>query len=70
MEDKVISAVREFASSINSGSKVVADMPTLIDVTSQLSLTSFDYWERLIRSEFSLALREYTQPKWKIWSKK
>lgn len=69
MEDKVISAVREFANSINLGSKVVADMSTLIDVTSHLSLTRFDYWERLIRSEFSRALRESTPPKWKLWSK-
>lgn len=69
MEDKVKSAVREFASSINSGSKVVADMSALIDVTSDLPLSSFDYWERLIRSEFSLALRESTLPKWKVWSK-
>lgn len=69
MEDKVISAVREFASSISSGCKVVADMSALIDVTSKLSLTSFDYWERLIRSEFSLALREFTPPKWKVCSK-
>ena len=69
MEHKVISAVREFANSINSGSKVVADMSALIDVTSQLSLTSFDYWERVIRSEFSQALRESTPPTWKVWSK-
>jgi hypothetical protein len=69
MEDKIISAVKDFASSINSGGKVVADMSELIDVTFQLSLTSFDYWERLIRSELSLALRESTPPKWKVWSK-
>ncbi len=69
MEDKVISAVREFANSINSGSKVVADMSLLINVTSQLSLTSFDYWERLIRSEFTIALTESKPPKWKVWSK-
>lgn len=69
MKDKVKSAVREFASSINSGSKVVADMSALVDVTSQLPLSSFDYWERLIRSEFSLALRESAPPKWKVWSK-
>ena len=68
MEDKIISAVKDFANSINSGGKVVADMSELINVTSQLSLTSFDYWERLIRSEFSLALRESTPPKWKVWS--
>lgn len=69
LEDKVISAVREFANSINSGGKVVADMSVLIDVTSQLPLASFDYWERVIRSEFSLILREPTPSKWKIWSK-
>ena len=69
MEDEVKSAVREFASSINSGSTVVADMSALIDVTSDLPLLSFDYWERLIRSEFSLALRESTPPKCKFWSK-
>ncbi|WP_412496243.1 hypothetical protein [Shewanella chilikensis] len=69
MEDKIISAVRTFASSINSGSKVVADMSELIEVTSQLSLSGFDYWERIIRSEFSLAIRESIPPKWKVWSK-
>lgn len=69
MKDKVISAVREFASSMHSGSKVVADMSTLIDVTSELPLASFDYWERLIRSEFSLALRKSTPPKRKFWEK-
>jgi hypothetical protein len=69
MEDKVISAVREFAHSIKSGGKVVADMSALIDATSQLSLSSFDYWERLIRTEFSLVMREDAPSKWKLWSK-
>ncbi|MGF2686737.1 hypothetical protein ACQUWM_09580 [Marinobacter sp. DUT-3] len=69
MEDKIISAVKDFADSINSGSKVVADMSSLIDVTDKLPLSSFDYWERLIRSEFSSALRESNAPKWKAWSK-
>ncbi|MFA0570726.1 hypothetical protein [Vibrio gallaecicus] len=69
MEDKVITAVKGFAYSINSESKVVADMSAIIDATSQLPLTSFDYWERLIRSEFTLALRNSMPPKWKFWSK-
>lgn len=69
MEDKIISAVRTFASSINSGGKVVADISELVDVTSQLPLSSFDYWERIIRSEFSSAIRESILPKWKVWSK-
>jgi len=47
----------------------VADMTLLVEVTSQLPLSSFDYWERLIRSEYSLALRESTPPKWKVWAK-
>lgn len=69
MEDKIISVVKEFASSINSGGKVIADISSLVDVTSQLSLTNFEYWERLICSEYSLALRDTTQPKWKVWLK-
>jgi hypothetical protein len=69
MEDKIISAVKTFATSINSGSKVVADMSELIEVTSQLPLSSFDYWERIIRSEFSSAMREFILPKWEVWSK-
>ncbi len=40
MEDKVKSAVRDCASSINSGSKVVAGMSALVDVTSELPLSS------------------------------
>lgn len=69
IEAKVLSAVKDFANSINSGSKIVADMSALIDVTDQLPLSSFDYWERFIRSQFSSALRESTPPKWKVWSK-
>ncbi len=69
MEDKIISAVRTFAGSISPDSKVVADMSELIQVTSQLPLSSFDYWERVIRSEFSSAMRESIPPKWKVWSK-
>lgn len=69
MENKVISAVKDFANSINLGGRIVADMSVLIDVTDKLRLSSFDYWERLIRSEFSSALRESNTPKWKLWSK-
>ncbi|MGR4068629.1 hypothetical protein [Billgrantia sp. C5P2] len=68
-EDKVIAAVREFARSLNSGGRVVADMSALVDATCQLPLSSFEYWERLIRSEFSLALSESTPPKWKVWAR-
>ncbi len=69
IEDKVISAVKTFASAINSGAKGGADMSELIAVTSQLPLLSFDYWERLIRTEFSSSLSGTMPPKWKIWAK-
>lgn len=69
IEDKVISAVKEFAGTINAGSKVAADMSALVEATSLIPLSNFDYWERLIRSEFSLALENSTQSQWKSWSK-
>ncbi|CAM0555330.1 hypothetical protein EHLJMEHL_04919 [Vreelandella titanicae] len=70
MDGKVIAAVRECAHSINSMKKFVAAMSELIEVTSQLPLTNFDYWECLIRSAYSEAISESaTPPKWKIWSK-
>lgn len=68
-EDNVISAVRDFACSINSGRNVVADMSALVEVTSALPLSSLDYWERLIRTEFSQALRVAAHAGWNLWSK-
>ena len=69
LEKQVISAVKNFAVSINSGSKVMAEMSSLVDVTSQLPLSNLDYWERLIRREFFSALESSSHPKWKIWIK-
>ena len=69
MEDKVLSAVKEFATSIKSRGKNVADMSALVEATSQLPLRSFDYWERLIRTEFCRALDASTQANWRFWSK-
>lgn len=68
MEDKVLSAVRAFASSISSGSKVVADMSALIDATAELPPENFAYWERLIRYEFDRVLTDVAPPKWKFWA--
>lgn len=69
LEEEVVSAMKDFARSINSGRKVVADMSSLVETTSQLPLSNLDYWERLIRREFSYAIESSSQPKWKIWSK-
>ena len=69
LEVRILSAVKDFASSINSSRKVVADMSSLVEATSQLPLSNLDYWERLIRSGFSSMLESTSQPKWKLWSK-
>lgn len=69
LEVKVVSAVKDFANSINSGHKIVADMSSVVEATSRLSLSNMDYWERLIRCEFSSALNSSAQPKWKVWAK-
>lgn len=69
LEGKVISATRDFANSINSSKKLVADMSSLIDATSKLPLGNLNYWERLIREEFSKASENAAQPKWKFWAK-
>jgi hypothetical protein len=70
LEEQVISAVKAFAASISSGSKVVADMSLLVEITSKLSLSNLDYWENVIRREFSSALESTSQPEWKILSKR
>lgn len=56
IENTIISAVKNFAASINANSKVVADMSELADLTVDLPLANFDYWEKLIRTEFSNSL--------------
>lgn len=67
-EDEVISAVRRLAQSINSGRNVFADMSSLVDATSRLPLSNLNYWERLIRWEYSEALQATTPSKWKLRS--
>ncbi|MCG7497350.1 hypothetical protein MHO82_10785 [Vibrio sp. Of7-15] len=68
MEEKIVLSVRDFASSLNAGGKVVADMSALVNVTNQLPLANLDYWERLIRSEFSSASACSAQSNWKFFS--
>ncbi|MES2676674.1 MAG: hypothetical protein V4660_20725 [Pseudomonadota bacterium] len=66
---RVMSATSDFARSINSESKVVADMTTLVEATSQLPLSNLEYWERLIRSEFYYALDLSGKANLKFWEK-
>lgn len=67
IECRVISAVKDFARSIYLGGKIVADMSALVDTTAELPLANFDYWERLIRSEFSKAMVVSTQSTWNFY---
>ncbi|MBT2788639.1 MULTISPECIES: hypothetical protein [unclassified Halomonas] len=71
IERSVISALRALNYSIQVGgkSKIVADMSALIEATSKLPLTNFDYWEHLIRAEYSEAFARPASPKWMFWSK-
>ena len=69
LTEQVASATRKFAESLDSGGKVVADMSSVVAITSQLPLSNREYWERLIRSEFYSALQSSSPPRWKIWSK-
>ncbi|MDP2596398.1 hypothetical protein [Alteromonas stellipolaris] len=67
LEKQVKHAVRMFAISIATNRKVVSDMTPLVEVTSQLSLSNLDYWERLIRGEFAEVMRSSPHPRWKFW---
>lgn len=69
LEKSVVLAVKEFAASIKPKRKVFADMSVLTEVTAQLPLANLDYWERLIRTEFSSAISANEPPKWTFWSK-
>jgi hypothetical protein len=68
-EEELRTAVREFAISINSTFRRTTDMSSIIDVTSSLPLSSLAHWERLIRGEFSLALRSSATPWIIAWAK-
>lgn len=68
MEDQVRSAVWRFASSIDHGQKVVADMSPLIEATSRLPLSNLDNWERLLRRELFQSLENGGPISWKFWA--
>jgi hypothetical protein len=68
ISDRVLAAVIDFASSINSGGSAPPDMSSLIDATSPLTLTNLDDWERLIRGGIYSAKNSQKPPKWKFWT--
>lgn len=66
-EGEVLAAVKLFASSVSAGRGVIADMSPLVEATSNLPLKNLDVWERLLRWEFSNALRASAPAAWKFW---
>jgi hypothetical protein len=66
-KQEVLAAIRQLAASINSGRKGDAEMASLVDATSRLSLSNLGAWERLIRWGYRSALAASAPPKWKIW---
>ena len=67
-EDEVLSAIREFAQSVNYRDQI-ATKSKLVDVTSRIPLSNLDRWERLIRWEASTGLQASNSPKWKLRKK-
>lgn len=64
IQEQVVFSIREFVNSFSAKDNVVADMTTLVNVTDQLPLAHFDFWERLIRSEFSNAIEQAPRYQW------
>ena len=54
-EKEVVQAVQKFAKAVKAKSNVDSNMGVLAEVTSRLKLAQLDYWERLIRDEYSSA---------------
>jgi len=69
LEQQVVAAVKDFARAINSGSKGVAEMSALVQVTSEPPLSNLEGWERVIRVAFSSVRKPSPWLKWAIWSK-
>lgn len=63
-EKEVVQAVQAFAKAVKANSNVDSNMGVLSEVTSRLKLAQLDYWERLIRDEFSSAIEIKTGYKW------
>ncbi len=66
---EIVSAIKEFASSINSANNGAGDMTALANATSKLELKNIDHWERLIRNEFINYSDLFIQSNWRFWVK-
>jgi hypothetical protein len=67
IEDKLISALKKYARSLNSCINQEFNFSLVVEATSQLPLKNLDYWERFIRWEFSKELNASKPSKLKFW---
>jgi len=67
LELKISAALKEFVETKIASSKVVSDLSSVINATSELPLVNLEYWERLIREEYDNALTSGDSNKWKFW---
>ncbi|WP_201597302.1 hypothetical protein [Psychrobacter vallis] len=68
-KNDIVLAIEAFTRSIDSSNDYRGDMPSLVQVTSNLKLVKLGYWERLIRSELDSNLYLTAQSKWARWFK-
>lgn len=57
-------ATREFAIAVRNRRSDYSGMSRLIEITSQLPVRNLDYWERLIREEYSSIVDSATRTPW------
>ncbi len=66
--DEVVLATRKFAESMKKGRKVIANLSPLVEATENIALTKLEFWERLIRDEYSRHLVRKPSPFWAVLS--
>jgi hypothetical protein len=67
LELKISAALKEFVETKKASSKVVSDLSSVINATSELPLINLEYWERFIREKYDNALTTGYSNKWKFW---
>ena len=66
LENEVLVAVRDFANAVSANSSVDTSMEALKKLTSNLKISHLDYWERLIRDEFTGIVKDEKKAKWRL----
>lgn len=67
LELKITAALKEFVETKEASSKVVSDLSSVINATSELPLVNLEYWEMFIRERYDNALTSDYSSKWAFW---